>query len=267
MLVGTPLLIRKSINLVYMMSKLYKTLVYTVCVVMFIGCSKDNNNNVPNYPEDKGDLVYTIEDVADTSLEQVGMIRKNIFIKRISGSRQEEVRLSAVGLPEGVTVTFDPQTSSASFYSLMTITATRAAAGKYAIQVAGKTLKSDSVKVPMTLNILPYSNAAVAFNAVFIETRNCDGNGGASTHEVSLSPDPSVKDRVLIKGFWSGTWTNIVYANLNTANKTLDIPVQIASSITISGSGSYTDDQIVIAYKVVGDGFTENCTATLDRVK
>jgi hypothetical protein len=249
-----------------MLYRFVNILVISICLLTAFGCSKRINND-PVYPDDQGNLKYTIENVRDTVIEQQDEITTTIYIKRISGNRDEDVRLGAIGMPSGMQISFEPQTAKPSFYSVIKIRTHRAAVGTYPILITGKSLKSDSIKLPMNIKVLPYSNAAVIFDTIFTETRNCSGPSGNSTHEVSISPDATVKNRIQIKGFWSGTWTNIVYADLDPATKTLTIPSQIVNSITISGTGTYTENKFDINYTVAALNFTETCSTSISRIQ
>lgn len=256
---------QKIHNLVAMLSRFFNVLIIPVCLFIMIGCSKPVNNT-PNYPDDQGPLKYKIENVRDTIMEQQDEVREIIFINRISGSKEEDVRLSALGMPQGMEVSFDPQTARPPFYSILKIKNTRVPVANYALQIAGKTLKSDSVRVPVSINVQPYYNNAIIYDSVFTEKLNC-GTSGSSTHEIYISPDLSVRNKILIKGFWSGVWSNIVYGILDPATKTINIPSQLVNDITFSGSGTYTDDKIVITYTVVATTFNETCITTISRIK
>ncbi len=244
---------------------------YTVyiAVVAFVlwGCSKSKTPVTPYYPDDYGDFAYQIEGITDTSVERLGTTAKLVYVKKTSGPT-EDVQFSAENLPEGVTISFEPETAQPPFNMYMSIKAAKTPEGDYPVVISSYSKTTGVKKTPFTLKVKPYGNEAKGLAGGFRETHNCNQTG-ENAFNVFLEVASTATNRINIKGFWSSAWTNVVYADLDAANKTLVIPAQIQNGLEYKGSGTYTEDLLTINY-TVKDTFSanivnESCTATLTR--
>lgn len=242
----------------------YSLILVSLAVIILGGCSKPSPTPEPYYEPDYGDLKYIIQGVKDVSMERIGQAQLTLFINRQEG-KIEDVMMTVVGLPQGVTATFSPSISMPSFNTTLTIKALRAKEGTYKITVRGSSKTSGFTEKQMNITILPYSNAAVGLEGQFNEGGMCTPSGAVGD-TVDVVPVEGVKNRINIKGFWSGVWSNMVYANLNVANKTLDIPSQTVNGVTINGTGTYDDNIMIVGYRIKGFTVDDTCTSTFSRL-
>lgn len=242
-----------------------KYLLIPLFAVALFGCRKSEPDLEPYYEPTYGDLKYLIQGVKDVSMERIGQANVNIFINRQEG-KIENVMLTAINLPEGMSVSFAPNISLPSFNSTMTVKSTRVKVGVYEITVRGSSPTSGFTDVKMKVTILPYANEADGLVGLFKEQGVCTPSGSVGD-TVDIVKDETIVNKIRIKGFWSGVWTNAVDAFMNTTNKTLTIPAQNVNGLTINGTGTYDDDIMTINYRVKGFTVDDTCTSTLNRVK
>lgn len=243
--------------------KIASVLMVTVLsATLMVNCRKSDPSN-PIYDPEYGDLQYTIDNVKDVSIERIGESKQNIVVNRISG-KVEDVSLTVVGLPAGATASFDPNPSKPSFASTLTIKANRVTIGTYTLTLRGSSLTSGYTERKFTLTILPYSNYAIGMEGKFKEGGLCVPGGNVNdTVDVVATTEAN---RINIKGIWSGVWTNVVYADLNPTNKTLNIPAQTLNGVTINGSGTFDENVMIIGYRVKGTTVNDSCTSTFSRL-
>lgn len=263
---------RRIINLVglYLIMRLKPVLnllliTLSFAAIIISGCGKDEPL-VPNPNPNAGRIAYTIVGVKDVSLERVGETKMQINIERISGNKDTEIKLGVSDLPDGLNAFFDVDKSTTPYISFITFVGTRVLEGSYNIKITGSGQDADFKEYPMVVKILPYTNAADGVKGQYVETHTCSADGYRSVN-VRIVADLAVKNKVIIKGFWSGTQSNEVTALIDPATHTISIPEQTHFNVTFTGNGTYTDDKIDISYIAKGPSFTDNCTASLDRVK
>ncbi len=242
-----------------------KYLLIPLFAMASLSCRKTEPDLEPYYEPTYGNLKYLIQGVKDVSIERIGEAKVNIYINRQEG-KIENVMLTAINLPQGLSVTFTPNISLPSFNTTMTVKSTRVKEGVYDIIVRGSSPTSGFTDVKMKVTILPYANAADGLVGLFIEQGVCS-QGGNIGDTVDIVKDEVSANKIRIKGFWSGVWTNAVDAFMNTTNKTLTIPAQTINGVTINGTGTYDDDIVNINYRVKGFTVDDTCSSTLNRIK
>lgn len=242
-----------------------KYLLIPLFAVASLSCRKSEPDLEPYYEPTYGNLKYLIQGVKDVSMERIGSANINIYINRQEG-KIENVMLTAVNVPQGVNITFSPNISLPSFNTTMVVKSVRAKEGVYDIIVRGSSPTSGFTDVKMKLTILPYTNAADGLVGMFIEQGLCS-QGGSIGDTVDVVKDETTANKIRLKGFWSGVWSNAVDAFLNTTNKTLNIPSQTVNGVTINGTGTYDDDELKINYRVKGFTVDDTCSSTLSRIK
>lgn len=245
----------------------YGYIYITIVTLVMWGCSKSNTPVTPYYPEDYGDFTYKIEGITDTSVERLGTTSKLAYVKKLSGPA-EDILFTVENLPEGVTLTFEPETAKPPFNLYMTIKAGKTPEGNYPVIINSYSKTTGIKRSPFTLTVKPYGNEAKGLAGAFHEKHNCSQTG-ENGFNVFVEVAGTAVNRINIKGFWSSSWTNVVYADLDAANKTLVIPAQIANGLEYKGTGTYTEDLMTINYSVA-DTFgaklvKETCTATFNR--
>ncbi|OSZ78728.1 hypothetical protein CAP35_10915 [Chitinophagaceae bacterium IBVUCB1] len=241
----------------------WKILLISLLVITAWGCRRTSPTPEPYYEPDYGELKYIIQGLKDVSLERTGEVKLNVYINRTEG-RIEDVMMSVLNLPQGVTASFSPSISKPSYNTTLTIKASRAKEGTYSIIVRGSSQTSGFTEKKINITILSYSNAAIGLEGQFKEAGQCSP-GGTLNHDVDIVPSDTV-NKILIKGFWSSVWTHVVRADLNVANKTLSIPSQTVNGVTITGNGTYDDNLIIIGYRVKGLTVNDTCTSSFSRL-
>ncbi|MEZ5016650.1 MAG: hypothetical protein R2800_06330 [Flavipsychrobacter sp.] len=224
-----------------------------------IGCTKKTVNN-PVYPSDSGAFTYTVEGIKDTTLERVGSATMPILVKKLTGGT-ERVTFSQFDVPDGMDVTMEKSIEEPSFNTFIKITTTRTKVGKYPIRITAASPTTGITEYKMTVTVTDYTNEATGLKGTFEEKGNCSATG----HDVNVVIASSQINRIIIRGFWQGTMTNEVYADLDRNNKTLSIPSQTVFGITFTGSGTYTDNEMVINYTAKGTTVNQTCTSTFTR--
>jgi|GEM_PF-1399191 len=242
-----------------------KYLLIPLFAVVLFSCKKNDPDLEPYYEPTYGDLKYLIQGVKDVSMERIGQASVNIYINRQEG-KIEDVMLTAINLPQGMSVTFSPNISLPSYNTTMVVKSTRVKEGVYEITVRGSSQTSGFTDVKMKVTILPYANPADGQVGLFKEQGVCIPSGNVGD-TVDVVKDETIANKIRIKGFWSGVWTNAVDAFMNTSNKTFTIPVQNVNGLTINGTGTYDDDVMTINYRVKGVTVNDTCSSTLTRIR
>lgn len=236
-------------------------LLLTLSAIVFSGCKK-KTPVAPYYPPDSGDLQYTIEGVKDTTLEQTGQVKLQLFVKKISGT-VESISLSVTGLPAGAQYVFSPGAGQVSYNAVVTFNTLRVPAGDYPIKIVGAGSKTGLKNFDMVLKVLPYSNPAVGLMGTFTETRNCSTTG-SKTHSVNIDTSGG-NNKIKMLGFYAGGTSYDVQAEINPSTKSITIPSQLISGATFAGSGTYTDSTITVNYTANNSVYNDACTAVLKR--
>jgi hypothetical protein len=245
----------------------YGFIICTLFALAILGCAKDNKPVTPYYPDDYGDFDYVIEGVRDTFVQRLGSTNLFAYVRKKSGP-SEDVNFKVEGLPEGVTMTFDPAVAKPPFNMYISIKAEKTSEGVYPIVIVSTSKTSGIKRKGINLTVKPYGNEALALVGPFKETHKCSQSGDLAFN-VFIESAFTANNRINIKGFWSSSWTNVVYADLNPGAKTLIIPSQKVNGLEYKGGGTYTEDLLNINYTVAdtfgGKVVNESCTATIAR--
>lgn len=242
---------------------LYKTFL-AGSIIALASCGGDDTLLTPYVPEDSGPFTYEIKGLRDTSMERIGETRYMILVEKLSG-KSEELLLSGQDLPEGMEVYFDPvNNAQPSFNTGLVIKAKRVKEGTHRINIRGAGPTSGLKDNFINVTIKPYTNHADGLVGSFIETGQCTPSGNVNDN-VNIVADETVKNRIHIKGLFSGVMTNIIYADIDPTNNTLVIPAQVQNFLTYEGDGTFDDNKLVINYTINGAVVNETCTSTLTR--
>ncbi len=233
-----------------------------VVIASVTGCKKGGDEEPGPDPTPQELFSYKVDGVRDTSVERIGEVRLQLSVKPLAG-KSDVVKLNAADLPLGVKASFTPQSGVPPFVSVMTLTANKTPEGKYNFYVTDSARGKGISNHPMSLTIRPYVNFAVAFNGTYTEAHNCS-QSGPTEFPVYIEPVPTYINRIIIKGFWTKSWSQSIFADLNPQNKTVNVPVQKAGGVTYQGLGTFNDNEIVINYTVVDSSglVNESCQAT-----
>jgi hypothetical protein len=246
----------------------YSFFLVVLSLVALLGCGKDPEPLQPNYGPGGGGggtVEYTVKGVQDISVERVGAAKFQVNIERISGSKTAEVQLAVADLPPGMEAVVDVPKGTPSFVAFVNIIATRVLEGNYKLVLvtsSGAAVKSQ----PFMVKVLPYSNHSHGMKGDYVESHNCTSDGKKDIN-VTILADENVANKVIIRGFWSGTHTNQVVGYLEPTSQKITIPEQTVFDVTFKGEGTYTDDQINLNYTTRTQIFSETCTAVLNRKK
>lgn len=231
--------------------------------VFINSCGKDKPLS-PYVPDNGGAFKYTISGLKDTMLERSGEVRYLVTVEKQEG-QAELVVLSAKDLPKGMEVLFDPvNNEKPSFSTTIIIRNTRVPEGTHKINITGASVTTGITNFYINVKVLPYTNAALGLEGSFTETGQCTQTGAVNDN-VNIVADETVKNRIHIKGLFSGVMTNKIYADIDPVTKTLTIPSQVQNDLTYAGDGTFDDDKLVINYTMNGDVINNNCTSTLTR--
>lgn len=235
----------------------------TLSTLLMAACGKDEPLT-PFEPDGSGDFKYKVTGLKDTSLERTAEVRYLIAVEKEQG-QAESVILSTENLPKGMEVMFEPVNGEkASYNTTIIIKNTRVPEGLHKINIRGASITTGISNYYINVNVLPYSNAAIGLAGAFTETGQCSQTGNVNDN-VNIVADETIKNRIHIKGLFSGVMTNEIYADINPADKTLTIPLQVANDLTYKGDGTYDDDKLVINYTMNGDVINNSCSSTLTR--
>jgi hypothetical protein len=231
--------------------------------LLIASCGKDEPLT-PYVPDGEGDFKYKISGLKDTSLERTDEVRYLINVEKEAG-KAEMVVLSTEDLPKGMTVSFEPVNNEmASYSTTLVIRNERVPEGTHKIKIRGASAGTGISSYFINVNVLPYTNPALGLKGSFTETGQCSQTGGVNEN-INIVVDETMKNRVIIRGLFSGVMTNEIYADINPATKTLTIPQQEQNELTYQGDGTYDDDKLIINYTMTGVTINNNCTATLTR--
>ncbi|RYE25430.1 MAG: hypothetical protein EOP51_04100 [Sphingobacteriales bacterium] len=236
------------------MRKVY-LLLTIVCVSLF-ACTKVDNSGIKLPPG------YIINGVTDVTLQTGNSAGLSLNIELTKGE-QEQVTLSAQGLPAGVTVEFTPESGTPNFQAAAIFTATdNALAGTYPVKIM-VTGKSGSRTYNMNLKIkAECSNRLVGnYNADDL----CDNFGMPMNYSIFVS-SVGTENQVFLNNI-SNSFGSGVSANLNCEQGTLAIPQQMfLGSGTISGTGTFSSTGMDISYSFSFGGVPTSCHVVMTKL-
>ncbi len=238
-----------------------KGLLFVVLAFVVVGsCKKDDGGGAPidNTPIPIDTIKYSITGLHDLSMQQTDTIELPIQINYLSGVKSV-VSVSMGTLPTNVNVSIEPIADTPNFNSVIRFYANKAVIGNYNVSIKGNSIAGSKNNL-ITLNIRRYDNDAKIIEGQYNETGNCVAIG-AVNNPVTITADAQVTERVNIQGLWTGAISMNVYADLNKAAKTINIPSQVSSGIAFQGSGTYTDTSMSIHYTA----FNDTCTTVLKK--
>ncbi len=231
--------------------------------ISILSC-RNNEELTPYDPNGSGTFKYKITGLKDTSLERTAEVRYLIAVEKVEGNA-ESVILSTENLPKGMEVLFEPVNGEkASYNTTIIIKNTRVPEGMHKINIRGASITTGVSNYYINVNVLPYTNAAIGLVGSFTETGQCSQTGAVNDN-VNIVADATIKNRIHIKGLFSGVMTNEIYADIDPVTKTLTIPSQVQNALTYKGDGTFDDDKLVINYTMNGDVINNNCSSTLTR--
>jgi hypothetical protein len=202
----------------------------------------------------------------DVYLPDSGHYNMQALVKFLNGYPNDSVKLVFTGLPAGVKVTPDTFTAVPTYTANFDFYTKNVPHGVYPITLTAYT---PTHLTPQTYNfnliVIP-ANAASIFYGRLNDSSACTGRTYSNTFPVGVS---SGTKNVLIINNFAGFGPGVnVYVYLNQLDNTLNIPSQVAGNgSTITGSGTYTENKMIINYTSKGTPTTgdETCTAVYSK--
>lgn len=231
------------------------------------GCKKNdageqgtNYNPIYNIP-----IKFLVSGLADITMLQYDTAELNLDVKYISGTKQMVGISITQGLPDLAAISFQPQIDTPDFSSVFRVFTMGADTGTYPLTLMA-VADTISETYNLLLRIIPSAvNDAPLLTGTYEEEGDCVMKGNIQNN-VYVSPAPGGINKVYLEGIWLHSANYQVEAVLNPADKTLEIPAQTNKGMQFSGSGTYTETEIILEYQL-SDGVTvnENCTVTLTK--
>ena len=226
----------------------------SACLLLGLAsCSKSNNDNKTT-PVKEANLA--IDGITDITVKQDSVNYLVLQVKNLDS--QEKVSLSTGKLPEHVSVSFSAASGIPLFGSVVSFSAAfNADTGSYPIVITGTTASGSSKDYNLNLHVAYKPTCAATVAGNYNDSYSCDGGLHGTTTEL-VSADPSTTDKIMITTPAAGSF----YALSDCITHTLTIPKQTSStSVTVSGSGSFTDNSVSVIYTASGN----KCSDALSR--
>lgn len=219
-------------------------------------CSKKDDDA----DNDANGFDYAVNNVQDVTVEQGGTVVASWEVKLSKGS-QQTVKLDVTGTPSNVTVTPNSTEGIPTYTAAVAFAATSSAAtGTYPMTVTSSSASTTSKTY--TFNLIVKENCITPLIGTYSTTESCSISGDLA-YNCAITTG-STSTTVQLTGFGDYINGNIINATIDCDSKTITIPSQaVTSGITISGSGTFSGNTLVINYTAVTSSNTESCTATL----
>jgi hypothetical protein len=231
--------------------------IISLCL-LFVSCDRGKLTNPNN---NNGPLDYTLTGVHDVAVYQHDSIAMNVQLNYISGAK-DIVGLTVSNLVPNYTLNFSPQLDTPTYASLLKIMTDGADTGIHSFQVlatgGGKT-KSYNINVLVMKDTL---NPAQHFVGNLYETGACTNSNPTNNLVTAYVPTHSAA-KLHLTGIWLGGNTYELDMYFNSFFHTVSIPAQSSNGMTFTGSGTYTNTAIQLAYTVTGNFVSESCNVTL----
>ena len=207
--------------------------------------------------------VYTVNGVQDVTIERGGVASLAMVVEHKEGP-QGTVSLSLKGLPDGVTASFTPGASGTPTFSTgVTFSATTLAdTGTFPLTVEAASAEMGSKAYQMKLQVKLAPDCSADRFGTYATTEVCVP--GQFTYSSTVLAG-NAANRILFKDFADYAGLDI-YADLECLLRTITIPSQTMNGITVSGSGSFSQGQMIIHYTATQGSTTYNCTMTMNKL-
>jgi len=207
--------------------------------------------------------VYAIHGVQDVTIERGNIAAMALVVEHKEGP-QGIVNLAISGLPNGVTAAYNPGNSGTpSFSTAVTFSAiAQADTGTFPVSVEAKSDQMGNKSYQMKLHIKKAPDCSAERIGNYATSEVCSSTQYTYTSSVTAG---NTENRIMFPDFAEFAGLNI-YADLECLTNTIAIPTQTANGITVSGSGSYSVNQMVIHYTATQDSITVSCTMTMNKL-
>lgn len=217
-------------------------LILLTSCVLFVGCTKLQ----------KQPLNYTVTNdaqvtgVYDIYLPDTGTYTMSALVKFLSGYPEDSIMLVFTGLPSGIKVSPDTFSAVPTYTENFTFYTNHMALGTYPVSLLAYTPTQYGARTyTMNLVVVP-ANAASLFFGSLSDSNACT----ARNYKFSATGSSGGATNALTINNFGGYGTNVnVTVYLDETNGTLNIPTQVCGNgSTVSGSGTYTLNKMVINY-------------------
>lgn len=231
--------------------------------IAIISCSKKDDNQLQQAYIDNANFAISMP--TEFSVEKGKAVLVNVVIAEgTNGTAQEEVSISVSGLPPGITYTVSPLKGTPTYNAqIMFHTSASVDEGVYNIKVLGSTPSGATKVVDAKLTVLPVENCAAARAGLYNVLDAC--TTGTYNYMSQVTTVTGNADVVYINNFADLGTSISVMVTLDCADNTLTIPSQTLGLFTISGSGTFTNNQITLNYTVASASQNESCTMTMTK--
>ena len=217
------------------------------CILAFAACKKPFVSNTK----------FEVTGVQNMSLAENGGAAMALEVNQISGEA-ELVTLSVSGLPEGVSVGFNPATAMPGFRSTMQLKDDSSAGGTYNITLTARAAHGREQQYKFTLTTLDKTCAKKLAGTYHCTYYRRTGTGGILDN-FTFYEDPTDKDKLLFR--WNDHDAELV---VNCNKNRLTIPYQDVGKFKIIGNGFFEDNYQVIDFDYMerhDNGDTISCAA------
>jgi len=231
-------------------------------VISIASCSKsDNPAPPPAIP-----FTYSVSGVQDQMIQTNGAKTMALQVHALTGT-PEQVTLVVRGLPAQITAAPAPPYGTPGFNSDVLFTASNATPGTYSLTL--ETTSASTQKQAYTFNLKvsaqPVDDCISEVVAAYNGHESC--NQGTDDYSITVMATGTA-NKVVIGNLYN--MGGNPYALLNCSNKTFTIPTQTVTgtggtSLTYSGTGSYTANTFTVNYTITNGSESNSCTVTFHR--
>jgi hypothetical protein len=219
--------------------------------MMLFACNKsDNNNNNINIPvADPDAMKYTVNGVADKNMNWTDSAVIPLSIVHSSG-RQEKLTLSVADLPANITASFEPQSGTPSFASILSLRSANVQGGSYTVKIKATTEK-DSIKTFDFVLTVKGIEACIPERVGLYISKMQRGSSIAEDGELAVASSTEQNQVILKQVFLDGFGNFDIKVNVDCANYKLTViqqPLTGTPSASVSGSGTFSNNTMKLEF-------------------
>lgn len=208
-------------------------------------------------------LSYSIDSVAYAYVSNNSYATLPFNVKFLTGNSEESVWLTLEGLPAHVTMAQDTITGIPNFVASFRLFANNATLGYYPVTLVSHSASTGTRRFNFILGIVVPS-CATSMAGNYSGSNACASSNFSYSSTASYAGTDSI-NIVNFGGYGTITTTGV---KLICSTDSLVVPSQnIGNGVTVSGSGHFTANSMVIRYIALNTpgGFNDTCTAVLSR--
>jgi hypothetical protein len=194
---------------------------------------------------------YTINGINDIAIQATDSFSSSSLSLSLSymGPSQETVSLSVDSLPNGIHISRNnliDATGIPPFSAVLTFLDTMAAPGSYPVVLVSTGTISGRRTYRFNITILPPQNCYTMLTGSF---SNCNSTGSAGIYQDAITVDTSSTSSVIYFHNFGNTG-HTIYADLNCANGTFQIPFQSFPEGKYTGNGNFNSTSVNLSYSI-----------------